>query len=74
MGNLSSAGVEGQIQRAADQWEMTNKDSGRMQHISVFVCLCPIVLPPHSRPESAHNNLLAIQQCHVVFMVRCIVH
>lgn len=42
IGNLSYVGAEGQMQRAADQWEMTNTDPDRTQHLSVCVCVCTV--------------------------------
>lgn len=38
IGNLSYVGAEGQMQRAADQWEMTNKHPDGTQHLSACVC------------------------------------
>lgn len=40
IGNLSYVGAEGQMQRAADQWEMTNKDPDGTQHLTVCACVC----------------------------------
>lgn len=70
IGNLSYVGAEGQMQRAADQWEMTNKNPDGTQHLSVCVCVracasarfcfstqcCPAT-------EQAQGNALTLELC-----------
>lgn len=75
MGNLSYIGAEGQMQRAADQWEMTNKDPDGTQHLSVCVhggCVCASACFCFSTQccpatEQAQGNALTLELCLCVY-------